>query len=120
MKPIVPDSYLVSMCGLYCGACGKFRTGKCMGCQANQKATWCKARTCCLEKGRGGCAECQTYADPAAQCKALNNRIAQVYSLLFNSDRGAGLKRIREVGKAAYAKEMAALGRPSPRRTRRK
>jgi len=120
MKPIVIDSYLVSMCGLYCGACGKFRSGKCMGCQANQKATWCKARTCCMEKGRGSCAECRTYDDPGAQCKALNNKIAQIYSVLFNSDRGEGLRHIKAYGKLGYAREMAIEGRPAPRRKKRK
>jgi hypothetical protein len=49
----------------------------------------------------------------------LNNPIAWVFSRLFNSNRAANLKRIREVGRENFAKEMAELERPSfPRRGR--
>jgi len=91
-----------------------------MGCQSNQKANWCQARTCCLEKNWGSCAECQTHKDPAIQCKALNKPIAKIFGLLFNSNRGEGLRHIKVYGKLGYAREMAIEARSAPRRSRRK
>lgn len=34
----------VAYCGLYCGACQSYTKGKCPGCDANEKATWCEIR----------------------------------------------------------------------------
>ena len=117
MKTVVPDAYLVSMCGLYCGACGSFRSGKCMGCQSKTDAAWCHNRKCCMEKGHGSCASCTAHAKPEDECRSFNCTMAKVFSLIFRSDRKAGIRRIREVGKAAFAREMAARGRHAlPRR----
>ena len=58
MKPIVPDTQSIAACGLYCGACRKFLIGKCPGCKRNEKATWCKIRSCCQENKFNTCAEC--------------------------------------------------------------
>ena len=38
------DPKMVAACGLYCGACKKYRMGKCSGCHKNKKASWCKIR----------------------------------------------------------------------------
>mgnify|MGYP001174253203 CR=1 FL=1 len=40
---------LVAYCGLYCGQCTKYLKGKCPGCKENEKASWCKTRSCCIE-----------------------------------------------------------------------
>ena len=45
-KQIVVDKKLIAKCGLYCGACNSYITGKCPGCNENVKATWCKIRNC--------------------------------------------------------------------------
>jgi len=113
MNPIAADADLVAVCGLYCGACGSYRKGKCPGCSKNTKATWCKTRTCSEENHFGSCADCYRYPDPGKECRKLNNPIAWVFSVLFNSNRSANLKHIREIGREAYAKEMAEAGRMS-------
>ena len=51
MKEIISDPKLVAFCGLYCGACKAYLKERCPGCHDNEKATWCKVRTCCLENG---------------------------------------------------------------------
>jgi hypothetical protein len=107
MKPIVADTNLVARCGLYCGACGAYLRERCPGCHQNERATWCKVRTCCGENGYQSCAECRTLADPR-DCKKFNNLIAKLFGLIFRSDRRACVLRIRETGLPAYAEWMAA------------
>jgi hypothetical protein len=113
MNPITVDADLVAVCGLYCGACRSHRKGKCPGCRKNTKATWCKARTCSNENHFSGCSDCCRYSDPGKECRKLNNPISWIFSVLFNSNRSMNLKRIREVGREVYAKEMAEAGRMS-------
>ncbi len=105
-KEIVADANLVAMCGLYCGSCRSYLGGKCPGCKDNEKATWCKIRKCCNEKGIVTCAECADVE--IRNCKNYTNIISKTFSLLFNSDREKCLKRIREVGYLEYASEMSA------------
>ena len=88
MKPIAADVNLVAYCGLYCGACGAYRRGRCPGCHENSKATWCKVRSCCMENGHSSCADCKTPADPR-ECRKFNNFIAKIFGLIFRSDRRA-------------------------------
>lgn len=99
-------SGFVSACGLYCGACHKYRKGSCPGCRDNDKATWCKVRICAKERGYVTCAACHDFAD-LDNCKKLNTLFARFFSLVFRSDRKASLARISEIGVAAYAEEMA-------------
>jgi len=115
MKPIVANVELVAYCGLYCGACGAYRRGRCPGCHENQKAGWCKVRTCCIESGFSSCAECKTPADPR-DCKKYNNFIAKLFGFIFRSDRRACILQIREKGLQGHAEEMAARQSPTIRR----
>jgi hypothetical protein len=115
MKPIVAEGGLVAYCGLYCGACGAYRRGRCPGCHDNHKATWCKVRTCCMENGHSSCAECLTIADPR-DCKKFNNLISKLFGLIFRSDRRACIVQIRQKGLSAHADLMAARETPSIRR----
>ena len=115
MKPIVADPQLVAYCGLYCGACGAHRRGRCPGCHENQKATWCKVRTCCMENGHSSCAECKTTADPS-DCKKFNNIMSKLFGLIFRSDRRACIRQIREKGLQGHAECMAAGQMQSIRR----
>ena len=108
MKEITLDENLVSFCGLYCGACGSYLKGKCPGCSENTKASWCKVRSCCIENKFGSCADCNEYKNDVNECEKLNNFISKIFSFIFNSDRKAGIDRIRSVSKAGFAKEMFA------------
>ena len=112
MKDIVADAGLVACCGLYCGACGSYRRGRCPGCRGNAKATWCKVRSCCLEGGRSTCAACAESTDPKA-CRKFHNVIARVIGFLLGSDRAACIRQIRELGVEGHAQAMAARGRHS-------
>jgi len=115
LKPIVADVDLVAYCGLYCGACGAYRRGRCPGCRENQKATWCKVRTCCRETACSSCAECKTVSDPN-DCKKFNNWIAKLFGLVFRSDRRACILQIREQGLPGHAETMAARRQQAIRR----
>ncbi len=105
-KEIVADVNLIAMCGLYCGSCRSYLGGKCPGCKENEKATWCKIRKCCHEKGIATCADCVDIE--VRECKNYTNLISKTFSLLFNSDREKCIKRIRAVGYVEYASEMSA------------
>ena len=37
MKEITVDTKKIATCGLYCGACKKYRMGKCPGCHEKRK-----------------------------------------------------------------------------------
>lgn len=103
-KEIVADKNLVAFCGLYCGACRTFLSGKCPGCRENLKATWCKLRLCCVENNFLSCADCN--AIEPKECKKCNNFISKAFGLVFNSDRLGCISRIKEVGYDGYAAEM--------------
>jgi hypothetical protein len=106
MEDVRTDPQLIARCGLYCGACGRFRKGRCPGCSENTKASWCKVRSCCGEHGYASCAECATPKDPRA-CRKFNNLIARLFGLVFNSDRAVCIERIRRLGPDGYAAFMA-------------
>ncbi|MCT4638814.1 MAG: DUF3795 domain-containing protein [Bacteroidales bacterium] len=93
---ISPDFKLISYCGLYCGNCKKYKAGRCPGCADNEKAKWCKIRTCCKEKGYVSCADCPE--ETVNNCKNINNLIGKFFAVVFNSDRKAGLSYIRDNG----------------------
>lgn len=103
MKSITVSKDNIAACGLYCGACRKFLSGKCPGCKNNEKASWCKIRQCCISKGYHTCAECER---DVRECKIYSNFISKVFALLFNSDRPACISYIREQGEIAYVEEM--------------
>ena len=104
-----PRTDLISACGLYCGACHKFKKGDCLGCREIEKAAWCKIRPCTEEKGYTTCAECQTFEN-VNDCKKFNTLFAKFFALVFKSDRKASLERISKIGPAAYAQEMETNG----------
>jgi len=112
MLPIVADETLVARCGLYCGACGAYRRGRCPGCAGNEKATWCQVRSCCHAAGFQSCAECTTHPDPS-DCRKYNNIIARVFGWIFRSNRRACILQIRQQGLTGHAQLMAQQGRQS-------
>lgn len=115
MKEIIADEKLVAKCGLYCGACGAYLKGRCPGCAGNDKAAWCKVRTCCRDRGYATCADCGDHS-VFENCGKLQNFISKTISLFTRSDRPGSLRRIKEAGRAAYAAEMAAARTHSVRR----
>ena len=109
MKAIAVDPELVAYCGLYCGACGAWRKGRCPGCHENEKARWCKVRACCVENRLSSCADCLEHDDVRA-CRWYNNLIARIFGFIFRSDRRGCVLRIKEIGREAFAAEMGELG----------
>jgi hypothetical protein len=105
----------VAYCGLYCGACGAFKKGKCKGCNLNEKATWCKIRSCCIASGYQSCADCKEFSDPM-QCKKFNNFVSKIFGVVFKSDRAGCIKQIKEKGLIKHAELMNELGKPSMKR----
>lgn len=112
---IVSNPELVAYCGLYCGACGSYRGGRCPGCRKNEKATWCTVRTCGQENRHTTCADCREFQDPN-QCKKFNNLISRIFGWVFHSDRAACIVQIHALGVCGHADEMARTQRPTIRR----
>lgn len=103
MKPIVADTRNIAACGLYCGACRKFLAERCPGCKQNEKASWCKIRTCCKANQFHTCAEC---SKDVKTCGLYSNWVGKVFAFLFRSDRPACIRYIKERGEQAFAEEM--------------
>lgn len=93
---------LVSFCGLYCGACNKYKNGKCPACHQNEKASWCSVRNCCLQNAYNSCADCKEFLNPM-DCGKYNNFMSKLFGLIFKSDRNAGINLIREKGIENFA-----------------
>lgn len=105
---------LVAYCGLYCGACRSYLSGKCPGCRENVKATWCKIRQCGIENNLQSCADCKSVE--LMDCKKYNNLFSKVIGFVLKSDRPACIYRIRETGYDAFAAEMASTHRQTIKR----
>lgn len=107
MQALEKRTEMIAMCGLYCGACPKFIKEKCPGCHGNEKASWCKIRTCCFDKSISSCADCPRFNDVVA-CKIYHNFMAKLFGFVFNSDRAACIRKIKEIGYDRFAAEMTA------------
>ncbi|MDR2928442.1 MAG: DUF3795 domain-containing protein [Cytophagaceae bacterium] len=99
----------IGACGLYCGACRKYQSGKCPGCHDNENVSWCDIRKCCIERNITSCADCTDFSDLKA-CRKFNNFMGKVMGVLLNSNRFACIYRIREIGHEAFAAEMDEKG----------
>lgn len=115
MKSIVSNPSLVAYCGLYCGACKRYLQDKCPGCHENQKAGWCKVRSCNIEHQYASCADCEEFQDPNA-CRHFNSFISRIFALVFRSNRAACIRQIRELGLQGHADKMSGLGVQSLKR----
>lgn len=102
-KSIKTDKLLIAACGLYCGACRKYLSAKCPGCHENKKASWCRIRSCAINKSFHTCAEC---ARDVTGCKVYSNLVGKIFAVLFRSDRPACIRYIKEHGEQAFAEEM--------------
>ena len=112
MSDIPADPDKVACCGLYCGACKSYLTGKCGGCRAKVDASWCQVRSCCQAKGIATCASCDEYSDPR-DCGKFDNMMSRLFGLLFRSNRGACIDQIKQIGLDGHAQAMAAAKKPS-------
>lgn len=116
--PIEKNVHLIAACGLYCGACRSYLKGRCKGCAKNEKASWCKIRSCNRERAQASCAECQDHSDPMS-CKRYDTLISRLIGFVLNSDRAACIAAIRARGREAFADEMARTRRQTlPKRKR--
>ena len=107
--PVENNVLLIASCGLYCGACGAYKKGKCPGCAKNEKATWCGVRKCCIQKSIANCAACTEFSDKRA-CKTLNNSISKLIGFFVGSDRPGCIEKISELGPDKYAEYMSENG----------
>ena len=105
-QQLIPDIKQIAYCGLYCGSCQSYLKGKCKGCAKNDKASWCKIRTCCIENKYQSCAECKQYKEPM-DCSKFNNLFSKFFALVFKSDRNACINMIKQSGYEGYALYMA-------------
>jgi hypothetical protein len=115
MKDIISDHQLVAYCGLYCGACKRYLNDKCPGCHDNEKASWCKIRSCCSENQYQSCADCSEYSNPN-DCKKFNNFMSKIFGFIFQSNRAACIQKIKELEITSYAEYMAKQGLQSIKR----
>jgi len=106
MREIIADSKLVAYCGLYCGACRSYLKEKCPGCHDNERASWCKVRTCCMEHSYTSCAECKEFPDPHS-CRKFHNFFSRAIGFVLRSDRRACVVQIRQLGLEGHAQKMA-------------
>jgi len=103
----------IAACGLFCTNCRKFKAGKCAGCQIAPGFARCSIRACCIRKSITTCAECDDFLSPRSyrECGKINNFIANVFALIFRSNRPAALALLRDEGKMAYVHVKRETGR---------
>ena len=111
IQKIENDPRLIAFCGLYCGSCRKYLSGKCPSCQQLALPHWCKIRTCCISKKFTNCADCDIETPNA--CKTFNNPISKVFKFIFGSDREKSILLIREKGTVYYASLMSEIRQQS-------
>ncbi len=102
-KRIGKDESLIAYCGLYCGACPSFTSGKCDGCRSNSAKSAvrymkCPVKPCCAGKGSFTCADCEEYAS-VKECKKYNPLILRIASWLEGSDRSKAVNMIKTKGR---------------------
>ncbi len=87
MKDIIADEKLVAFCGLYCAVhAGRFEKESAPVAGGNEKASWCKIRTCCQENSFQSCAGC-VIVDDLHDCGTFNTLISK-FSRLFSFKPG--------------------------------
>ncbi len=101
----VKEINLIAACGLYCGNCGRFKKDKCPGCTTNTKASWCKIRSCCIEKEIANCSACKEFVDPG-ECAKYNNLISRVIGFFTATDRSLCIDFIQQNGEEKFAAMM--------------
>ncbi|MBN1654046.1 MAG: DUF3795 domain-containing protein [Deltaproteobacteria bacterium] len=108
-----PENAHIAPCGLFCTNCGKFKKGKCLGCQIEAGFERCAIRLCCISKEIATCAECDAFRAPRdfRECKKIDNWVAKIFALIFKSDRPGALALLRDQGIEAYLTKKRASGK---------
>jgi hypothetical protein len=104
------NEQLIAYCGLYCGACPAFTSGKCDGCRGNSAKSAvvykaCRVKPCCVENGFFTCADCTIYAS-VKECKKYNPLLLKIASWVESSDRSKAIEMIKTKGRAEFAAFM--------------
>jgi hypothetical protein len=100
------NEQLIAYCGLYCGACPSFTSGKCEGCRSNSakssvKFKKCPVKPCCAENGFFTCADCTECAS-VKECKKYNPLFLRIASRLEGSDRSKAVEMIKAKGRIEF------------------
>ena len=111
IQEIKNNPQLIAYCGLYCGACRKYISGKCPSCKQIKGKHWCNIRTCNIDQKFSSCADCSLETPNA--CRKFNNPISKVFAFIFGSNREKCILTIRENGAVWYAAHMAETGQQS-------
>ena len=100
----------IAPCGLFCTNCGKFKRGRCKGCQIEPGFGRCSVRLCVIEKGITTCAECPDFQNERdfRECAKVNNFISKMIALFTKSDRPVALALLRDKGRDAYLQDKRA------------
>ena len=101
-KHIDKDMNLIAHCGLYCGACPSFVSGKCDSCRGNSAKSAivykkCKVKPCCVDNGFFTCADC-TICTSTKDCKKYNPLLLKFASWIESSDRSKSIEMIQTKG----------------------
>lgn len=109
-EEILKDEYLVSYCGLYCGACPTYKEN-CDGCRSDSPLHavgfhTCKIRPCCLENQYSSCADCKKYAT-VKSCKKYNPFLMRFVEYISGTSRQKSIEMIKEEGITAFTEYMA-------------
>jgi hypothetical protein len=101
---------LIAYCGLYCGHCPAYTSGKCEGCRNNSEKSSplyksCQVKPCCAENSFFTCADCTIHAS-LKECKKYNPLLLKIASWLESSDRSKAIEMIKTKGQAEFVKFM--------------
>jgi hypothetical protein len=104
------NEQLIAYCGLYCGACPSFTSGKCDSCRSNSPKSAvvykaCQVKPCCVENGFFTCADCTIYAS-TKECKKYNPLLLKIASCIEGSDRSKAIEMIKTKGRTEFAAFM--------------
>ena len=108
------NQFLVSYCGIYCGACPSYARSKtCLGCkslnpaQKNASKYQCKIRNCCLSKDLDFCFNCEIY--PCSNLLKLRNSHLKDDKYEYRHKILYSLVRISKIGLDVWLNEQKEL-----------
>ena len=100
---------VIACCGLYCSNCRKFKQAKCPGCLKYEKATWCRIRSCCMEKNIADCSQCEDFIFPK-DCEKYTNFISRTIEFFTSTDKSLCIDYLRKNPHVTFAKFMDQKG----------
>lgn len=102
-------SAIVSPCGIYCGACPRYRdTAVCRGCRSDGRHDKCDIYECCVVMGgKNFCHECDCF--PCERLITFSRYNPGKSFAHFRHIAIDNLERIRLIGPEEWAREMELL-----------